>query len=259
MKLKKYFKVWLKTTVLSFQVYLFSRGASLLYLLGKFFRFGFFIILLYLVFGKTSSLAGFSLSQFITFFLVFNLLDILGQLFFRGIYWFRGEVITGKFDLTLVKPVNPLFQILTGRTDFLDLPLLLVVIFLLIKINPVVSWLNLLLFGLILGCGFLLVIAIHILVASVGVLTTEVDHSMWIYRDLSFMVRVPVDIYQSSVRAFLTFILPLAVVFNFPAKALLGILSWQSVIYSIIISMVFLRLSLFIWSLALTKYSSASS
>lgn len=255
----KYVKIWLKTTFLSAQTLLVTRGASLMYIAGKFIRFGFFLILLFVVLGKTKTLAGYNIQQMVTFFLIFNLLDITGQLFFRGIYWFRNEVVSGKFDLTLVKPISTLFQVLTTRTDLLDLPLLVIIIWMLIKQNINISLINLFLFLLIAFCGFLIVTAIHIFVASIGIITTEVDNAIWIYRDLSFMARVPVDIYVAPVRAALTFILPIAIVFTFPTKALMGTLSWQWVIYSVVTSSFLFFLSIKFWRFALTKYSSASS
>ncbi len=259
MKLKKYFTIWLKTTQLSLQSFLINRQASLIYLTGKLLRFTVFILILKIVASKTENLAGFNFSQLLNFFLVFNLLDILGQLFFRGIYWFRHYVVTGAFDFNLVKPFNPLFQILTSRTDFLDLLLLVAVVFLLVRENLNISLINLLMFLLIIVFSFLFVTAVHILVAAVGVATTEVDHVIWIYRDISHMARVPVDIYLDSIRAFLTFVIPVALVFTYPAKALMNLLSWQSVFFTMGVSLVFFALSLLGWRIALKKYTSASS
>lgn len=259
MKIAKYFKLWLRTTFLSIQTVLATRGASLMYIIGKLIRFSFFLILLFIVLGKTKTLAGYDIQQMITFFLIFNLLDIIGQLFFRGIYWFRNEVVSGRFDLILVKPVNSLFQVLTTRTDLLDLPLLVIIIWMLIKQNLSISLINLFLFLLLALAGFLIVTALHVLVAAIGVITTEVDNAIWIYRDLSLMARVPIDIYIDAVRAGLTFIIPIAIVFTVPAKALMGILSWPWIIYSLFISSLLFLGSLKFWNFALTKYSSASS
>ena len=211
------------------------------------------------VLGKKGQIAGFNLNQMITFFLIFNLLDILGQLFFRGIYFFRRKVVSGQLDLVLIKPINPLFQSLTARTDFLDLPLLLIIIWMLIRVDINITLPGLFLFFLLFCCGFLVIADIHILVASIGVITTEVDHAIWIYRDLSRLARIPVDIYVGLFRAFLTFIIPIALIFTFPAKALMGILSWQWIIYSLCVSVVLFFVSLRFWRFALTKYSSASS
>jgi ABC-2 type transport system permease protein len=184
---------------------------------------------------------------------------MIGQILFRGIYWFRNEIITGHFDLTLTKPISPLFSAMTDKTDLLDIPLLLFIIYFLleeIKGYPLINIVTFLLIGII---GFLIIAAIHILVACLGILTTEVDHVIWIYRDLSTMVRFPVDIYESSIRFFLTYVIPVGIIFTFPAKALMGLLSWQGICYSFLAVSVSLFLSLKLWQWSLKKYSSASS
>lgn len=44
------------------------------------------------------------------FFMTFNLVDILAQLFLRGIYWIRALVIEGELDYVLVAPVILFFE-----------------------------------------------------------------------------------------------------------------------------------------------------
>lgn len=254
--MKKYLRVWLKNTALSLQSELITRGSTLFFVAGKIFRFYFFLALIFVIVGKEGQLKNYSSEQVFIFFLVFNFFDILGQLFFRGIYWFRNEVISGYFDLVLIRPISPLFSVMTGKTDFLDLPLLFIVLYLLIKEGVNYTLGNIALFLVIGFCGFLLITSIHILVACFGILTTDV---VWIFRDLSSMAKIPVDIYHSWIRAFLIFIIPIGIIFTFPAKALMGILSWQWVIYSFCISITIFLISLKLWRFSLTKYSSASS
>jgi ABC-2 type transport system permease protein len=257
--MKKYIKVWLKTTGLTLESLLMTRGASFMYVVGKILRFAFFAALLLISLGSQKSLAGFDLRQMIIFFLIFNVLDIFGQLFYRGIYWLRPLILSGDFDLYLVKPINSLFLVLTRRTDVLDLPLLFIILFILIKQDINITFLGFLAFFFMFSAALLIITGIHIIIASIGVITTEVDHTVWVYRDLSLMARVPIDIYLAPVRTVLTFIIPIALVFTFPAKALLGILSWQWVIFSLCFSLIFLIGSLKFWDLALTQYSPASS
>lgn len=259
MKLLVYLKIWWRNTALSAQTSLTYRGASLMFVTGKFVRFLLFLLILVVILGGKRTIAEYSLKDVILVFLIFNFLDLLSQIFFRGIYWFRGDVVSGKFDLTLLKPINPIFQILTAYTDILDLPLFLLVVFWLIKRMLFFPLNNILLFIFLLGIGFVLALSIHILVASLGVITTEVDHAIMIYRDLSTMARVPIDIYNSWLRAFLIYIIPIGIIFTFPAKALMGILSWQFIIFSIFFSLIFLFGSLKLWSWSLKKYTSASS
>jgi ABC-2 type transport system permease protein len=149
--------------------------------------------------------------------------------------------------------------VLASHTDWLDIPpLILTIVFLIIKL-PVVSTVDLLGFAAMGMLAMVLVTAIHILVAAIGVITTEVDHAIWIYRDLSQMARFPVDIYIEGVRFFLTFIVPIGLIFTVPAKALFGVLSIQWLIFALVFTVVFYLVILKFWNYALKKYSSASS
>lgn len=259
MTILKYPKIWLKTSSLSLQTQVVSRGASLMYITGKLIRFGFFLWLIITVAQNVQMISGYKLNQLIIFFLVFNVFDMLGQILFRGIYWFRGDVISGRFDLVLVKPINCLFQILTKHTDFLDLPLFLIVVGILLKQGLYLKLTDWLLFFILGSASFLIITAIHIIVASIGVLTTEIDHTIMIYRDLSNMARVPVDIYINPIRLFLTVVFPVAIIMTFPAKALMGILAFPWIIFSLAMSLIFFLISLKFWKYALTCYNSASS
>ena len=99
-KLKKYSTYWLKAAGLSLQSLISTRPASLMFMAGKFIRFFFFIWFLVVLEDRIQKVAGYTLDQLITFFLVFNLFDLFGQIFFRGIYWFRADVVSGNFDFT---------------------------------------------------------------------------------------------------------------------------------------------------------------
>lgn len=257
--LKKHFIIWYKTALLSVQSSLTHRLGVVFFTLGKFLRFFLFIGFLVLIHSQVNKVGGYSLDQMLIFFLVFNLLDSFGQIFFRGIYWFRNQVISGEFDFRLVKPASPLFQALTRQTDILDVPLVFVTLgFLLIKMQafPAVAWVPA---GIMIVASLIIITAIHIIVAALGVMTTEVDHTIMIYRDISAMARLPVDIYTDSIRALLTFVIPVAVAFTFPAKALLGLLSFPTVIISFGSALVIFYLSLQLWHHAINQYSSASS
>ncbi|OGD56375.1 hypothetical protein A3E73_00095 [Candidatus Beckwithbacteria bacterium RIFCSPHIGHO2_12_FULL_47_17] len=259
MRLKVYWLYWLRMSVMTFSSLISTRLASVLFLSGKLVRISLLLLFLLALKDKITLLAGYNVDQLIIFFLVYNIFDLLGQVFYRGIYWYRSEIISGNFDFTLTKPLNPLFQVLVSHTDWLDIPpLILTVIFLSLKLSSVslAELLSFLLMGLM---AMVLVTAIHIFVAAIGVLTTEVDHAIWIYRDLSQMARFPVDIYIETVRLFLTFVIPIGLIFTFPAKALFGVLSWQWATVAIVFTIGFYLLIIKFWQYALKKYSSASS
>lgn len=107
--------------------------------------------------------------------------------------------------------------------------------------------------------GFLIAAAFHILVLALGIITTEIDHAIMIYRDITGMARFPVDIYKEPLRGLITFIIPIGVMMTFPAKALFGLLTPMFIIISFTIGLIFFYLSIMLWNYALSQYASASS
>ena len=262
MALRKYFKSWLILTTKSFQVELVSRFSTVLFIAAKIFRFAFFLVFLIILGNNTKLVQNYTLWQMIFFFSVFNLIDGLPQFFLREVYRFRNYVVSGDFDYFLTKPLSPLFRSLFGGADILDIPMILIsfgfVIFSAFKIGDIAPS-GVLLFAILLLNGCLLAFAIHIFILALGVLTTEIENAVWIYRDVTQLGRIPIDVYKEPLRGLITFVIPVGIMMTFPAKALMGLLSWQFVVISISVSVLILLVSLKFWQFALTKYSSASS
>jgi ABC-2 type transport system permease protein len=107
--------------------------------------------------------------------------------------------------------------------------------------------------------GVGLIYAIHILVAALAVRTQELESAIWIYRDVMFMGKFPVDVYAPAVRWALTIGIPIAVMTTFPAKALLGRLSTLWIIYALALTAAALPLSWLFWKNSVARYTSSSS
>lgn len=261
--LKKYLRVWAKMSANSFAVALSYRFSAAVLLLGKAIRFILLIAFLMIIFSRTQLLGGYNLPQMVFFFLTFNLVSTVSQLFFREAYRFRPMVVRGNFDFVLVKPINPLFRVLAGGADVLDLitlpPLIAILVFTATKLGVEITPTNLSLYLLLVGSGLVIAAAFHVLVLTIGVLTTEVDNTIMLFRDLENMGRIPVDLYRQPIRAFLTFLVPVAVMITFPAKVIMGLLSPLWVVFSFALAAVFLWGTLRFWRFSLTRYSSASS
>jgi len=259
----KTFKVWLKVSLMSAQTQFLTNWAGLLFLVGKVVRFLLFFVFLFTVLSSSGTLAGYNREQVIFFFLVFNLVDIMVQFIFRGVYRFRSLVVSGDYDLDLLKPLPSFFRPLFGWSDILDfvtlIPLWIYVIWFIFNYHLFPSIGSLFLFFLLLINSLFLGFAFHLFVCAICVLTTEIDHLVWVYRDLTNMAKFPTDIYQKGIRYLLTFAIPVVVLITIPAKALLGLLSWQGVMLAFAISGLFFWGSFRLWRYALSQYSSASS
>ena len=256
-----YFKIWWMMSRNSFLVTASKKRVIALFLFTKVIRFIFFFGFLYYILQSTKTLAGYSQVQVIFFFLTFNVVDIIPQFLFREVYRFRSLIVSGDFDLILVKPVNALFRSLMGGADVIDLillvPLILIVIYTGGLLSPngpqVLLYMILVLNALIIAAAF------HIAVLGLGIITFEVDHTILIYRDLKNLGRLPIDIYAQPLQGLLTYLVPVGIMITFPAKALMGLLSPWGALSSFLFAATSIFLSLKFWKFALRKYSSASS
>jgi ABC-2 type transport system permease protein len=246
----------------SIKVSLQQRVGIVFFLFGKLVRFGMLGIFVYYLLLNTKVLAGFDLTETLIFFLTFNLIDGITQMLFREVYRFRTQVVSGDFDTTLVKPIHPFMRILLGGVDILDVVPLVLFVGILAYLIPqagvtdparMLSYVGLLLNGVVIATGF------HILVLALGILSTEVDHTIMIYRDITRMGTFPVDIYSEPLRTFITFVIPIGLMVTYPVKSLLGLLSPTAVFGGFAFGILFLILCLKIWDYALAKYQSASS
>lgn len=239
-----------------------SRLNTALLILGKLIRLLFILIFLIYLFSHTKTLAGYNLYQTLLFFMTFNLVDVLAQFFFRGIYVTRSLVREGYFDTVLVKPINPLFRLASHTIDFLDLlfllPVVAVLAFVITKLGPITP-IGILLYIFLCFVGFIIAMAIHIVIASLAVKTQEIDNEIWIYRDLMTMGRFPIDIYSAPIQFILTFVVPVAVMISIPSKALIGNLSFEWIFISVAIASIFFCFSLLFWRYSLKQYSSISN
>jgi len=259
----KYFKVLKQLIAMSAGTYLASRLDIASYFLGKLVRFGFFLLFLLALFTWTDNLVGYSAHETILFFLTFNLIDVLAQAFFRGIYLIKNDVKQGNFDFALARPVSPLFYSMLRMVDILDIIFLLPIIGLIIwavaKLNIVISVMGLFAYLAFVFLSLILVLAIHVLSAAVTIYFVETENFIWLYRELMTIGRVPPEIFSPAISFLFTFIFPIIIIVAFPVKIILGILTPEYMILSIFYAAFFFLFSLVLWEKALLKYGSASS
>jgi len=260
-KIKRYFKIWWMMSRNSFSMIIDQKLALSVFLIGKILRFIFFFGFLYFLLLGTKTLSGYSGNQVIFFFLTFNLIDVVTQFLFREVYRFRPMVINGDFDLVLVKPLNALFRVLMGGADITDLitipPLIALTVYFGFLLHP--SFLNIIFYLLLLLNGFLIATAFHIIILSFSIVTLEVDHTIMIYRDLTSLGRLPIDIYKQPLQGLLTYLVPVGMMITLPAKVIMGIVGPAGILSAFFVGIVAVFIALRFWNYALTKYSSASS
>ncbi|MEK7163911.1 MAG: ABC-2 family transporter protein [Patescibacteria group bacterium] len=246
----------------SLQQAIFNIPIFSIFLVSKVIRVALFAVFIYFMLSGLSNIGGYSRDQMIIFYLIFNLIDTSAQLLFREVYRFRPLLISGGFDMVLVKPFNPLIRVMVGGPDFIDFAMLIILLSTIsyyIVFVTKIEILSFIPFLLLIVNSLIIAAAFHIFVLAIGILTLSVDHLVMIYRDLTALARIPIDVYTQPVRSLLTFIIPIGIMFTFPAKALFGLLNWQLILTSFVFGLVSLFLSLKFWNYSLKYYQSASS
>jgi ABC-2 type transport system permease protein len=259
---RRYFLIWIRMASMAMMAQLTYRLGSFGFLVGKMIRLGFFFAFVAAVFSHVDRIAGYSLVETALFFLTYNLVDMSAQILFRGVYGARRTVTEGDFDFYLLQPCSALFRMVFSTVDFLDLitivPLLGMVGVVFAQLPPL-GWERYLAYVLLVVNGVVLIFAVHVFVAALAVRTQEMESAIWIYRDIMFMGRFPVDVYAPAIRWALTLAIPIAVMTTFPAKALLGLLSPAWAAYSVLLSAAAVFLSLRFWKSCVSLYTSSSS
>ncbi|MBI5201156.1 MAG: ABC-2 family transporter protein [Elusimicrobia bacterium] len=258
----KFLRIWTRMAVMSFGAQLSYGIGSFGFLAGKLIRLFFFFAYIVAIFSHTKSLAGYTLAETVLFFLTYNVVDITAQVFFRGIYGARRAVQDGDLDYYLIQPCPPLIRLAASTVDFLDLVTLVPVLALLAATwtkLPGIGLAEIAGYCLLVLNGVLIALAVHIIVAALAVRTQELENTIWIYRELMFLGRFPVDIYGGALKIVLTVFLPIGVMTSFPAKALLGLLSPAEGVYALGVAAASLSFSLWFWRDALSRYTSVSS
>ncbi|HVE13009.1 MAG TPA: ABC-2 family transporter protein [Elusimicrobiota bacterium] len=260
-ELARYFRIWRRMALNSLQAQLSYRMGSAGFFVGKLVRMFFFLAYVVAIFGRTQKLAGYSLDEVVVFFLTFNIIDVAAQIFLRGVYAARRVIDDGDLDTYLTQPCAPLFRMACSSVDFLDLGTLIPVLVLLARtwprLGPVPAD-RVLAYGLLIANGMAIAFAIHVFVGALAVRTQELENTIWVYKDMMFLGKFPMDIYASPVRWVLVTAVPIGVMVCFPAQALLGKLSWAWGLYAVLLSAALLAASLAFWRDSLKRYTSVS-
>lgn len=260
--MNKYLKIWLLISRNSFETFAHYRFGALVFFIGKIARFLFFLLFIIFLTAKVKFLSGYNIWQVLLIYMTFNFIDASTQMLFREVYRFKQHIITGNFDLLLVKPVNVLFRLLLGGTDLLDfitlLPFIIILVFIISKLQYF-SLLGILTYIILIINSLVIAASFHIFVMALAVITTEVDNAIMIYREVTGMGKFPIEIYKEPIRSFITFIIPVGVMMTIPVKAISGLVSPPLISGCIFVGGLLLFISIKVWKEALKRYTSASS
>jgi ABC-2 type transport system permease protein len=220
---------------------------------------------LWVLFGQVETIQGWDLPSTLAVLGVYLTLGALRGLFIgpslEAMAGMDGEVWTGTFDFSLLRPVDT--QFLASFRHWrpfalVDLALGLGVLVVAIgQLGQTLTVARLVTFLLSLGAGLTVLYAA--LLAFGALVFWSPGLFTWIFDSLFQMARYPVGIYPGWLRFALTWIVPVGVMTTVPAAALSGGLPSGVLAGAVVLALLFLAGASALFRFGLRRYASASS
>jgi len=170
----------------------------------------------------------------------------------------------GKLDFLLMLPVNTRFLVslrqvdLGGFVNAASAAVVMIYAALQLKLSPSAAQLA----GFLMLClvGILIHYCLMFMLATVSFWTVRAHGIVYGYYNLFNIARMPDEAFGGVFRAVFTFVLPVLLVSNVPARVLLDTLDAQGWLWLLLVMSVVCALtSEWVWRISLRRYASASS
>jgi ABC-2 type transport system permease protein len=261
-----YLKLVQRFVVVAFQNVMAYRVNFWISLLHSLLNLGTGVLGVVVLFGQVDTVRGWSLPSALALLGVYLTLGALRRLFIgpslEALAGMDGEIWTGKFDFTLLRPVD--VQFLASVRYWRPLALIDLLLGLGV-VGAAVSQLrlslsptNLLAFLASLAAGVTILYAI-LLAFSALVLWSPGFLFTWLFDALFQMARYPVGLYPDWLRLILTWVIPVGIMTTVPAQALAGDLSVKMLAGGIAVALVTFIGASALFRVGLRRYASASS
>lgn len=176
----------------------------------------------------------------------------------------NGGITRGILDKYLIKPINPLFQLVAEMIQLEGIGELILGIIFLAIFTPTLAiiWTFSNVTALIVSAFFAMwfFFSIKLIFGSLSFWTKRSIEVMTLMYDFSNFAKYPIEIFNRVIRFVLTFLLPFSVVIYFPIRALLfGGNLWASTLYVGVASFLMFMFSIWVWTKGLKRYESSGS
>jgi len=173
------------------------------------------------------------------------------------------KIRSGSFDYVLLKPVDAQVMVSASRYEpwkVFDLAgAIAIVIYAFIRRGAPPSAADIALGIVMFGAGVLAAYGLWILCAAASFWVVRLDNLMYLLGAIFDTARWPVSIFPRAWQFVFTFVLPVAVMTTYPARALLGTLDATTTVATLGGAFALLIVSRLVWRTAIRNYTSASS
>lgn len=189
--------------------------------------------------------------------------SIIYMLFMNNLPRIQRYIMDGDLDYILLKPCNELFYIsfryfyFGGITN--AVPSVLLIIYSFTRLNIDISAYQAIAFAFFILCGVITSYSLWLIVMTFSFYFIKVGHLHELFLSSLKFIEYPGEIYKGVLRKTFTFIIPFLAIANLQVEFILSKITLKNSLNIVLISIVFLFLSIKFWKKSLKWYQSASS
>jgi ABC-2 type transport system permease protein len=221
------------------------------------------VVTLWVVYSQTDDLGGWGAAEAVVLLGSYQIVSGLLWAFVEpNVVWFGNQIIAGKLDDTLLKPVPSLFMASLGSCNPLWLVqsllggvILVAGVFSLDPMPNAAEWGG---WAWLLAAALVLTWATRVLVATVTFWAPAFAPDV-LYGSAWQFGRYPVSLYRQPVRFLLTWVFPIGFIATLPAQALTRGVGLPVLLGGVVVAGIAFAITRFVWQAGLRRYTSATS
>ena len=167
----------------------------------------------------------------------------------------------GTLDFLLLKPADAQFLVSTSRFQLWRVVALVAALVIFTgafwRMGRVPAPWGVAAAVLLLAAATLLLYSLWILIVSAAFIVVRVDNLTYLFSSIFDAARWPASVFRGGLRAFFTFVIPLAVMTTYPAEALLGRLEAWRLGAAVAGAVAFAAVARVVWLRSIAHYTSA--
>lgn len=219
------------------------------------------LILVQAIYAGTDSVAGWAIEDYYLLLGIFNFVNYISWgLFSVNLWRLEEKVVKGEFDFLLLSPSGSIFT--TAFNEFFlddaiaSISGILLIVYYFINFGEGIT-LVAVLGGLVaVLAAFVIWFSLHLAVAAFNFVILK-NGLLDMLKSFTRIGSFPPDIFSQNIRIMLYTLFPVALIAAVPTRILTGVYSWPVVLYTVLIAVISLTISVTIWKWSLRSYTSA--
>lgn len=223
------------------------------------------VVFIQLIFQSIPALSGWTFPEVLFIYGFAQIPRGVDHVFTDNLWLLSGRILLeGGFDKYLLRPINPLFHLISERFQpdgFGEIIIgSILVAYSVGSLNLQVTLGKVLLFMLAVVCAAVIYTAIKLAVSSISFWIKFAQSYLYMTYQMSTFTKYPMTIYPKAIRGLLSFVIPFAFTGYYPGAYFLGkVTLFQGIGMTVLISIFSILIAYQVWLKGLTKYESSGS